>query len=217
MESEEDAKDTIMDLKLKKRSFNGTPVKARLKTDPGLRSYYTAGTVLPIAYPGMTFQPYGMVMDPQGGAVAPYSYDTTASGSPSSPQSKDKSVAAGGGAGGYRKDGSDGDDAGRRDGRDRVSPSSFPPTPHLHLREPTETTPRGIIQTAPGALVQTASKAVVTAKDLEVVIAKRMLLPLLPLHQLLRSTPQQTSLLLHLLVTLLIMTTPLSPQPSLGS
>jgi hypothetical protein len=120
MESEEDAKDTIMDLKLKKRSFNGVAVKARLKTDAGLRSYYTASTVLPIAYPGMTFQPYGM-MDTQGGAAA-YNYDAAASPSPTSPQSKDRVATATGASATYRKEGSDGDDAGRRDGRERVSP-----------------------------------------------------------------------------------------------
>lgn len=116
MESEEDAKDTIMDLKLKKRCFNGTPVKARLKTDAGLRAYYSAGTVLPLAYPGMTFQPYGM-MDQSA-----YNYDvTTASASPTSPPGKEKSAT------GYRKESAEGESeaSGRRDGKERVRVSCF--------------------------------------------------------------------------------------------
>ncbi|CAE7482858.1 unnamed protein product [Symbiodinium microadriaticum] len=40
MESEEDAKDTLLDLKLKKRTFKGASVKARLKTETVIRSYY---------------------------------------------------------------------------------------------------------------------------------------------------------------------------------
>jgi hypothetical protein len=119
MESEEDAKDTIMDLKLKKRCFNNVPVKARLKTDAGLRSYYTAPTVLPIAYPGMTFQPYGMTapaaMDPQAG----YNYDSV--NSPLSDHSNKEKPANGYGS---RKEGEEGDLSGRnnRDGKDRVRP-----------------------------------------------------------------------------------------------
>ena len=90
MESEEDAKDTIMDLKLKKRTFNNVAVKARLKTDAGLRSYYTPPAVLPLAYPGMTFQPYGMVLEPQTG----YGYESSTSSntSPTS-QNREKPVA----------------------------------------------------------------------------------------------------------------------------
>lgn len=207
MESEEDAKDTIMDLKLKKRSFNGTPVKARLKTDPGLRSYYTApGPVLPIAYPGMTFQPYGMVMDTQG--AAPFSYDSVSATSPSSPQSKDKSGAAGDRS--YRKEGSEGDDSGRRDGRERVSADS---TFHLtlHIRE-RGTIPRGTIALVDPAL--TVNKAAM-ARDLGVVIAKRTLLLLLP--QQLRLIPQQTFLLSLPQATLPIKIIPHYPQVSLVS
>lgn len=40
MESEEDAKDTALDLRLKKRTFRGQPVKARIKTEPVVRSFY---------------------------------------------------------------------------------------------------------------------------------------------------------------------------------
>lgn len=62
MESEEDAKDTLMDLKLKKRTFNGVSVKARLKTETVIRSYFPS-TQIPAAamggYPMMPFTPYG--------------------------------------------------------------------------------------------------------------------------------------------------------------
>jgi la-related protein 4 len=40
MESEEDAKDTLMDLRLKKRTFRGAAVKARLKTETVVRSFF---------------------------------------------------------------------------------------------------------------------------------------------------------------------------------
>ena len=55
MESEEDAKDTLLDLKLKKRTFQGSSVKARLKTETVIRSYY------PSAVPmgGYPIMPYG--------------------------------------------------------------------------------------------------------------------------------------------------------------
>lgn len=43
MESEEDAKDTLLDLKLKKRQFRGTNVKCRLKSEQSIpRSFYPA-------------------------------------------------------------------------------------------------------------------------------------------------------------------------------
>lgn len=114
MESEEDAKDTIMDLKLKKRCFNGTPVKARLKTDAGLRSYYPSGNVVPIAYPGMTFQPYGIVDQ------TAYNYDASATAvSPTSPQGKEKSST------GYRKEGAEGDTETSGRGKERVGKLSF--------------------------------------------------------------------------------------------
>jgi hypothetical protein len=60
MESEEDAKDTLMDLKLKKRTFNGVSVKARLKTETVIRSYFPS-TQMPaggMGYPMMPFSPY---------------------------------------------------------------------------------------------------------------------------------------------------------------
>lgn len=40
MDSEEDAKDTVLDLKLKKRMFRGEPVKCRLKTEVVVKSYF---------------------------------------------------------------------------------------------------------------------------------------------------------------------------------
>ena len=41
MESEEDAKATLLDLTFKKRTFRGSSVKARLKSDTVVRSFYT--------------------------------------------------------------------------------------------------------------------------------------------------------------------------------
>ena len=55
MESEEDAKDTILDLKLKRRLFRSQLVKARLKTETLVRSYFpvqSAGMA-----PGAMFAP----------------------------------------------------------------------------------------------------------------------------------------------------------------
>jgi hypothetical protein len=57
LESEADAKDVVLDLKLKKRMFNGTPVKARLKSEAvANRSHYPASVSSPMAnnmYPVM--------------------------------------------------------------------------------------------------------------------------------------------------------------------
>lgn len=66
MESEEDAKDTLMDLKLKKRTFKGASVKARLKTETVIRSYYPAPAQMAGGYPMMPYAPYGSA--PEGGA-----------------------------------------------------------------------------------------------------------------------------------------------------
>jgi len=41
MDNETDAKDTLLDLKLKRRQFNGETVKARLKTEVSVRSFYS--------------------------------------------------------------------------------------------------------------------------------------------------------------------------------
>lgn len=57
MESEADAKDTVLDLKMKKRVFNGVSVKARLKSEAvANRSHYPNSTpisnsVYPVMYP----------------------------------------------------------------------------------------------------------------------------------------------------------------------
>ena len=59
MESEEDAKDTLLDLKLKKRTFRGQSVKCRLKSEQSVRAFYsgsapTSGGIAPmIPGPGM--------------------------------------------------------------------------------------------------------------------------------------------------------------------
>ena len=59
MDSEEDAKDTLIDLKLKKRMFRGQPVKGRLKSETVVRSFYpvqAAPAAMPSAgtYPGIS-------------------------------------------------------------------------------------------------------------------------------------------------------------------
>lgn len=46
MESEEDAKDTLLDLRLKKRTFRGVAVKARLKTETVVRSFFPVQTAI---------------------------------------------------------------------------------------------------------------------------------------------------------------------------
>jgi hypothetical protein len=65
MESEEDAKDTALDLRLKKRTFRGQPVKARIKTEPVVRSYF------PVPPPVVPQVPFGMVPFPP---VVPFPY-----------------------------------------------------------------------------------------------------------------------------------------------
>lgn len=76
MESETDAKDTLLDLKLKRRMFNGENVKARLKTEVAVRSFYsqTQPIGVPVgggmlAYPGMTNMS-GMPISPYGSGFA---------------------------------------------------------------------------------------------------------------------------------------------------
>ena len=58
-ESEDYAKDTVLDLRMKKRTFRGQSVKARLKTETVVKSYFPVQTAPPIApvfplmgYPG---------------------------------------------------------------------------------------------------------------------------------------------------------------------
>jgi len=73
LDSETDAKDTLLDLKLKRRLFNGESVKARLKTEVAVRSFYSQPppvAVPPIgAYGQVPMSPYGGY-GPNGSAVA---------------------------------------------------------------------------------------------------------------------------------------------------
>jgi len=62
MDSEEDAKDTLLDLRLKKRTFRGQSVKARLKSETMVRSFYAVKPpVAPVqmipggAFPGFQY------------------------------------------------------------------------------------------------------------------------------------------------------------------
>lgn len=58
MDSEEDAKDTLFDLRVKKRTFRGQPVKGGLKSVSMVRSFFPvqAAPVMPAAvYPGMPY------------------------------------------------------------------------------------------------------------------------------------------------------------------
>eukprot|EP00606_Chrysophyceae_sp_TOSAG23-5_P000349 GSChrysophyteH2.ASY1.ANO1.947.1 assembled CDS len=48
LDTETDAKDTLLDLKLKRRMFNGQSVKARLKTEVALRSFYSQPPPVPV-------------------------------------------------------------------------------------------------------------------------------------------------------------------------
>lgn len=58
METEQDAKDTIIDLKLKKRLFRGEPVKTRLKSETIARSFYMIPSPpIPAAYPAAVGYP----------------------------------------------------------------------------------------------------------------------------------------------------------------
>ncbi len=82
LETEQDAKDTLLDLKLKKRMFNGQPVKARIKTENVVRAYYPMPTIPPIApvYPVMPFP--GMVPAPI--EMVPFGYVPVAPVDPAS-------------------------------------------------------------------------------------------------------------------------------------
>mmetsp|Transcript_21697 Transcript_21697/g.29870 ORF Transcript_21697/g.29870 Transcript_21697/m.29870 type:complete len:941 (-) Transcript_21697:1222-4044(-) len=84
MESEEFAKDTLLDLRIKKRTFRGQPIKARLKTETVVKSYFPVQTappitpVFPMMYPGMGMMPGAMPMDLRAfgyGMVPPYMTD----------------------------------------------------------------------------------------------------------------------------------------------
>lgn len=65
MEKEEDAKDTLLDLRLKKRMFRGKAVKGRLKTESVVRSFYPVQTAPPIT-PVFPVMPYSGMMGPAG-------------------------------------------------------------------------------------------------------------------------------------------------------
>jgi hypothetical protein len=64
MDSEEDAKDTMLDIKLKKRTIRGESVKCRLKTEAVVKSFYPV-TAPPI--PSPTFAPGPFMMGGYGG------------------------------------------------------------------------------------------------------------------------------------------------------
>ena len=59
MESEDDAKDTLIDLRLKKRLFRGNQVKGRVKSETIVRSFYPMTPAAPTLYPGMPSFPLG--------------------------------------------------------------------------------------------------------------------------------------------------------------
>jgi len=61
MESEEDAKDTLLGLKFQKRTFQGASIKARLKSETVARSYYMQAPLGPTP-----------VVPPTGGFPVPY-------------------------------------------------------------------------------------------------------------------------------------------------
>lgn len=71
MDSEEDAKDTLLDLRLKKRTFNGQALKARLKTETVIRSFYPlqATPVIPVGFTPMGFPAQAMDMRQFGYAL----------------------------------------------------------------------------------------------------------------------------------------------------
>jgi hypothetical protein len=58
LESEEDAKDLALDLQMKKRTFRGKAVKARVKSENLLKSYYTVSPVPIFPNAQMPFPPY---------------------------------------------------------------------------------------------------------------------------------------------------------------
>ncbi len=53
MDTEEDAKDTLLDLRLKKRTFRGVSVKARLKTETVVRSFFPVNANPVAPFPGI--------------------------------------------------------------------------------------------------------------------------------------------------------------------
>lgn len=64
METEDDAKDTALDLRLKKRTFRGQAVKARIKTEPVVRSFFPVSAAPPApVYPPLHL-PFPPVVPP---------------------------------------------------------------------------------------------------------------------------------------------------------
>jgi hypothetical protein len=61
METEEDAKDTCLDLRLKKRTFRSQPVKARIKTEPVARSYFPVNPAAVVSNVQFPMVPYPVV------------------------------------------------------------------------------------------------------------------------------------------------------------
>ncbi len=100
MESEEDAKDTILDLKLKRRLFRSQPVKARLKTETIIRSYYqvqpglSSAAMYPPALPFSSFSPIVPDMRPyiHNGGVGSGSMNAAAAPAPPTTNNKISSV-----------------------------------------------------------------------------------------------------------------------------
>lgn len=68
MDTEEDAKDTLLDLRVKKRMFRGEPVKGRLKSESIVKSFYPYQPSLPPVpiVPFAGFMPPGPMMFPYG-------------------------------------------------------------------------------------------------------------------------------------------------------
>ncbi len=75
MDSETDAKDTLLDLKMKRRQFNGEAVKARLKTEVAVRSFYSQPPPsLPMNVGSMRGFPVVPAMGMSPIPVVPYGY-----------------------------------------------------------------------------------------------------------------------------------------------
>ena len=78
MESEDDVKDTVLDLNSKRRTFRNERVKVRVKTETSVRSFYTVPTipVAPLAFQSYPVYP-SMPLDPFAYSYGPTSVDTT--------------------------------------------------------------------------------------------------------------------------------------------
>jgi hypothetical protein len=73
MESEEDAKDTLLDLRIKKRTFRGEAVKGRLKSESVVKSFYPIQPVpvIPSVQMGAPFNGFVPPMVPMFGYPVP--------------------------------------------------------------------------------------------------------------------------------------------------